>query len=131
MLTKICKVHNILFKCTVCETYYHKIWNWLLVFGNGLFHIFDWFLFVGVLVDYFVLLPSEYYEPSILDLTITVPCTPELSVTEKECVMFTHANLDAFTNVDLVADAPRDRYIVALYCDILWFGPLDFTENVK
>ena len=56
-----------------------------------------------------VLLPSEYYEPSILDLTVTVPCSPEMEVSEEECVMFLHPNLDLFTNFDVVRDTPDSR----------------------
>uniref|UniRef100_H2ZQD0 Laminin subunit alpha n=1 Tax=Ciona savignyi TaxID=51511 RepID=H2ZQD0_CIOSA len=43
----------------------------------------------GLLIDYLVLLPSEYYEPGILQLSTTVPCVPSLHSSDTECVMFT------------------------------------------
>ncbi|XP_076800337.1 laminin subunit alpha-5-like isoform X2 [Clavelina lepadiformis] len=63
----------------------------------------------GLLVDYFVLMPSEYYEPGILRLTATVPCVPSASDSGKECVMFTHPSLEAFTTVELSDSAPEGR----------------------
>nr|ABY40628.1 alpha 3,4,5-laminin [Ciona savignyi] len=54
----------------------------------------------GLLIDYLVLLPSEYYEPGILQLSTTVPCVPSLHSSDTECVMFTHPSLGGFTMLD-------------------------------
>nr|XP_026696566.1 laminin subunit alpha-5 isoform X4 [Ciona intestinalis] len=59
----------------------------------------------GLLIDYLVLLPSEYYEPGILQLTSTVPCIPSITSSDTECVMFTHPSLGGFTMVDVTNHA--------------------------
>nr|CAB3263372.1 laminin subunit alpha-5 [Phallusia mammillata] len=63
----------------------------------------------GLLVDYLVLLPSEFYEPGILQLSTTTPCIPTTTPNGKECVMFSHPNLDSFTMIDLPSQVDRTR----------------------
>lgn len=74
--------------------------------------LLDWIFSVDVLLDYFVLLPIDYYEPTILDQTISEPCAPTLRSTEERCVMFSHFNLDSFSQIDLVHASSSRRFVI-------------------
>ncbi|KAG9478961.1 hypothetical protein GDO78_012566 [Eleutherodactylus coqui] len=50
----------------------------------------------GVLLDYLVLLPSDYYEASILQLSVTQPCDYSGPV-GANCLVFQHLPLEKFT----------------------------------
>ncbi|KAM8966898.1 laminin subunit alpha-3 [Pelodytes ibericus] len=52
----------------------------------------------GVLLDYLVLLPSDYYEASILQLTVTQPCTYNGQIDEN-CLVYQHLPMDTFSCV--------------------------------
>nr|XP_039265768.1 laminin subunit alpha-5-like isoform X2 [Styela clava] len=64
----------------------------------------------GLLIDYFILLPSEYYEPGILQAKITEPCKPTPESTGKECIMYSHPNLDSGTHAVLVDFVDEERH---------------------
>ncbi|XP_068120602.1 laminin subunit alpha-5 [Hyperolius riggenbachi] len=51
-----------------------------------------------VLLDYFVLLPSAYYEAPILQVKVTEPCTyaPTTEQTNQNCLMYKYPSLDGF-----------------------------------
>ncbi|KAG8442191.1 hypothetical protein GDO86_011115 [Hymenochirus boettgeri] len=49
----------------------------------------------GVLLDYLVLLPSDFYEGSILQLRVTEPCTRDGHVGER-CLVYQHLPMDRF-----------------------------------
>ncbi|XP_054841846.1 laminin subunit alpha-3 [Eublepharis macularius] len=51
----------------------------------------------GVLLDYLVLLPSDYYEASILKLPVTEPCTYSRHGTTDSCREYRHLPLDRFS----------------------------------
>ncbi|XP_069477011.1 laminin subunit alpha-3 isoform X2 [Ambystoma mexicanum] len=50
----------------------------------------------GVLLDYLVLLPSDYYEAPILQLTVTDPCT-YASRDTSNCLLYQHLPVDTFS----------------------------------
>ncbi|XP_075069530.1 laminin subunit alpha-3 isoform X2 [Mixophyes fleayi] len=50
----------------------------------------------GVLLDYLVLLPSDYYEASILQLRVTQPCSYNGPVGEN-CLVYQHLPMEKFT----------------------------------
>ncbi|XP_037132642.1 laminin subunit alpha-3-like isoform X1 [Syngnathus acus] len=51
----------------------------------------------GVLLDYLVLLPQDYYEAPLLRKDITEPCTyVPAPQKDKNCLLFKHAAMDAF-----------------------------------
>ncbi|CAH2284950.1 laminin subunit alpha-3 [Pelobates cultripes] len=52
----------------------------------------------GVLLDYLVLLPSDYYEASILKQRVTQPCTYYGSIGEN-CLVYQHLTMDTFSCV--------------------------------
>ena len=62
------------------------------------------FWLAGLLIDYLVLMPSEFYEPKILELSVTKACAPTDEPTGRECVMFTHPDLSDFTQANLVGE---------------------------
>ncbi|XP_014426018.2 laminin subunit alpha-3 isoform X2 [Pelodiscus sinensis] len=51
----------------------------------------------GVLLDYLVLLPSDYYEAPILQLQVTEPCTYSGSATTDNCLLYQHLPLARFS----------------------------------
>ncbi|XP_042299302.1 laminin subunit alpha-3-like [Sceloporus undulatus] len=51
----------------------------------------------GVLLDYFVLLPSDYYEASILHLPVRKPCTYPGHATTDNCLQYEHLPLERFS----------------------------------
>jgi len=55
----------------------------------------------GLILDYFVLLPSDYYEPNILEQSVHQPCKPVdfNGGTNGECLMFTHPELTSYNHV--------------------------------
>nr|XP_056710908.1 laminin subunit alpha-3 [Euleptes europaea] len=53
----------------------------------------------GVLLDYLVLLPSDYYEASILQLPVTEPCTYTRRAAMDNCLEYKHLPLDRFSCV--------------------------------
>ncbi|KYO48268.1 laminin subunit alpha-2 isoform B [Alligator mississippiensis] len=53
----------------------------------------------GVLLDYMVLLPSDYYEASVLQLQVTEPCTYSRRATRDNCLLYQHLPLDRFSCV--------------------------------
>ncbi|XP_015276228.1 PREDICTED: laminin subunit alpha-3 [Gekko japonicus] len=53
----------------------------------------------GVLLDYLVLLPSDYYEASILQLPVTEPCTYTRRAAIDNCLEYKHLPLDRFSCV--------------------------------
>ncbi|KAM6918219.1 laminin subunit alpha-3-like [Xenentodon cancila] len=54
----------------------------------------------GVLLDYLVLLPRDYYEASLLQEKITQPCTylPTTN-TDANCLLYKHVAMDGFSSV--------------------------------
>ncbi|XP_061452960.1 laminin subunit alpha-3 isoform X2 [Rhineura floridana] len=50
----------------------------------------------GVLLDYLVLLPRDYYEATILQLPVTEPCTYSRHATTDNCLQYEHLPLDRF-----------------------------------
>ncbi|XP_030015975.1 laminin subunit alpha-3-like isoform X2 [Sphaeramia orbicularis] len=53
----------------------------------------------GVLLDYLVLLPRDYYEAPLLQEKITVPCTYLLSTNrDTNCLLYKHVAMDAFSS---------------------------------
>ncbi|XP_078791367.1 laminin subunit alpha-3 isoform X1 [Oryzias latipes] len=64
--------------------------------GNWIIHIKA----EGVLLDYLVLLPREYYEASLLQAKITQPCSylPTADTTAN-CLLYKHIAMDAFSSV--------------------------------
>uniref|UniRef100_A0A8C5MWE3 Laminin subunit alpha 3 n=1 Tax=Leptobrachium leishanense TaxID=445787 RepID=A0A8C5MWE3_9ANUR len=52
----------------------------------------------GVLLDYLVLLPSDYYEASILQLRVTKPCTYRGAAGDN-CLVYQHLPMDSFSCV--------------------------------
>jgi len=64
----------------------------------------------GLILDYFVLLPSDYYEPNILEQSVHQPCKPAEfnGGNNGECLMFTHPELTSYNHVyinDLVDES--------------------------
>ncbi|XP_050818193.1 laminin subunit alpha-3-like [Gopherus flavomarginatus] len=53
----------------------------------------------GVLLDYMVLLPSDYYEAPILQLQVTEPCTYSGRATTDNCLLYQHLPLARFSCV--------------------------------
>ncbi|XP_053098465.1 laminin subunit alpha-3 isoform X2 [Hemicordylus capensis] len=53
----------------------------------------------GVLLDYLVLLPSDYYEAPLLQLPVTEPCTYSGHTTRENCLQYQHLPLDRFSCV--------------------------------
>ncbi|XP_048364494.1 laminin subunit alpha-3 [Sphaerodactylus townsendi] len=53
----------------------------------------------GVLLDYLVLLPSDYYEASILQLPVTEPCTYTSHAAIDNCLEYKHLPLERFSCV--------------------------------
>ncbi|XP_037538133.1 laminin subunit alpha-3 [Nematolebias whitei] len=54
----------------------------------------------GVLLDYLVLLPREYYEASLLQEEITQPCTYlHTTNTHENCLLYKHIAMDGFSSV--------------------------------
>ncbi|XP_067402634.1 laminin subunit alpha-3 isoform X1 [Emydura macquarii macquarii] len=53
----------------------------------------------GVLLDYLVLLPSDYYEASILQLQVTEPCTYSRRAARDNCLLYQHLPLARFSCV--------------------------------
>uniref|UniRef100_A0A8B9CK18 Laminin subunit alpha 3 n=1 Tax=Anser brachyrhynchus TaxID=132585 RepID=A0A8B9CK18_9AVES len=52
-----------------------------------------------VLLDYMVLLPSDYYEASILQIQVTEPCTYPGRVSTENCLLYQHLPLGRFSCV--------------------------------
>ncbi|XP_069013512.1 laminin subunit alpha-3-like isoform X1 [Embiotoca jacksoni] len=53
----------------------------------------------GVLLDYLVLLPRDYYEAPLLQEKITQPCTYlSIANTDTNCLLYKHAALDGFSS---------------------------------
>ncbi|XP_049683277.1 laminin subunit alpha-3 [Accipiter gentilis] len=52
-----------------------------------------------VLLDYLVLLPSDYYEASILQLQVTEPCTYSGRASTEHCLLYQHLPLGRFSCV--------------------------------
>uniref|UniRef100_A0A6J0SY58 Laminin subunit alpha-3 n=1 Tax=Pogona vitticeps TaxID=103695 RepID=A0A6J0SY58_9SAUR len=50
----------------------------------------------GVLLDYLVLLPSDYYEAPLLQLSVTEPCSYPGQGTTDNCLQYEHLPLDRF-----------------------------------
>ncbi|XP_069076126.1 laminin subunit alpha-3 isoform X1 [Pleurodeles waltl] len=48
----------------------------------------------GIFLDYMVLLPSDYYEAPILQLTVTEPCT--YAVRDHNCLLYQHLPMEMF-----------------------------------
>lgn len=65
--------------------------------------------FVGLLIDYIVLIPSEYYEASVLQAKVVAPCRSTPSGEATECIMYTHPSLSKFLSIDLTNDAEPER----------------------
>uniref|UniRef100_A0A8D0LAX1 Laminin subunit alpha 3 n=1 Tax=Sphenodon punctatus TaxID=8508 RepID=A0A8D0LAX1_SPHPU len=53
----------------------------------------------GVLLDYMVLLPSDYYEAAILQLQVTEPCTYSGHAATENCLLYRHLPLVSFSCV--------------------------------
>ncbi|XP_062386045.1 laminin subunit alpha-3-like isoform X2 [Sardina pilchardus] len=53
----------------------------------------------GVLLDYLVLLPSDYYEAPILQETVTEPCTYTKVDQHKSCLLYKHVPMERFPSV--------------------------------
>ncbi|XP_074843383.1 laminin subunit alpha-3 [Carettochelys insculpta] len=51
----------------------------------------------GVLLDYMVLLPSDYYEASILQFQVTEPCSYSGHATTDHCLLYQHLPLARFS----------------------------------
>uniref|UniRef100_A0A8C5TBM3 Laminin subunit alpha 3 n=1 Tax=Malurus cyaneus samueli TaxID=2593467 RepID=A0A8C5TBM3_9PASS len=52
-----------------------------------------------VLLDYLVLLPSDYYEASLLQIQVTEPCTHPRSPSAEHCLLYQHLPLGRFSCV--------------------------------
>ncbi|XP_054036118.1 laminin subunit alpha-3 [Dryobates pubescens] len=52
-----------------------------------------------VLLDYLVLLPSDYYEASILQVRVTEPCSPSGDTSTEHCLLYQHLPLGSFSCV--------------------------------
>ncbi|XP_061878635.1 laminin subunit alpha-3-like isoform X1 [Entelurus aequoreus] len=53
----------------------------------------------GVLLDYLVLLPQDYYEASLLQVNIAEPCTYiSTAPRNKNCLLYKHVAMDAFSS---------------------------------
>ncbi|XP_041847231.1 laminin subunit alpha-3-like [Melanotaenia boesemani] len=64
--------------------------------GNWIIHIRA----EGVLLDYLVLLPRDYYEASLLQEKITEPCTYLRSANkDANCLLYKHVAMDGFSSV--------------------------------
>lgn len=50
-------------------------------------------------MDYIALLPSEFYEPGVLELSVSKPCIPENEKSDDLCLMYTHIDISQFFNV--------------------------------
>ncbi|KAM4728827.1 laminin subunit alpha-3-like isoform 2-T2 [Anableps anableps] len=54
----------------------------------------------GVLLDYLVLVPQDYYEASLLHEEVTQPCTYlHTASTDANCLLFKHITMDSFSSV--------------------------------
>ncbi|XP_039610679.1 laminin subunit alpha-3-like isoform X3 [Polypterus senegalus] len=55
----------------------------------------------GVLLDYLVMLPSNYFEAPILQMKVTEPCTYDATLENsyKHCLMYKHVPIDKFPNI--------------------------------
>ncbi|KAK7945606.1 hypothetical protein WMY93_001334 [Mugilogobius chulae] len=82
--------------------------SFLTVPGEGFAEPFaltpgKWFIHIrveGVLLDYLVLLPRDYYEAPLLKEKVTTPCTYQLTADrDTNCLLYKHLSLDAFTSV--------------------------------
>ncbi|XP_042654043.1 laminin subunit alpha-3 isoform X2 [Tyto alba] len=62
-----------------------------------------------VLLDYMVLLPSDYYEASILQIQVTEPCTYSGHASTEHCLLYQHLPLARFSCV-LGSDAAYFRH---------------------
>jgi len=63
----------------------------------------------GLMLDYLVLLPSDYYEPKILQQSVSQPCKPTHNSANGECIMFTHPVLMHYSHSYLNDYAPPER----------------------
>ena len=61
------------------------------------------------MLDYLVLLPSDYYEPKILQQSVSQPCKPTHNSANGECIMFTHPVLMHYSHSYLNDYAPPER----------------------
>uniref|UniRef100_A0A8C0ZFD6 Laminin subunit alpha 3 n=1 Tax=Cyanistes caeruleus TaxID=156563 RepID=A0A8C0ZFD6_CYACU len=52
-----------------------------------------------VLLDYLVLLPSDYYEASLLQIRVTEPCTHPRPASAEHCLLYQHVPLGRFSCV--------------------------------
>ncbi|XP_016152212.1 PREDICTED: laminin subunit alpha-3 [Ficedula albicollis] len=52
-----------------------------------------------VLLDYLVLLPSDYYEASLLQIPVTEPCTHPSPASAEHCLLYQHLPLGGFSCV--------------------------------
>ncbi|XP_046883214.1 laminin subunit alpha-3-like isoform X2 [Hypomesus transpacificus] len=52
----------------------------------------------GILLDYLVLLPSDFYEAPLLQEKITQPCT-YTSTSDTNCLLYKHVSMDSFSSV--------------------------------
>ncbi|XP_055084301.1 laminin subunit alpha-3-like isoform X1 [Periophthalmus magnuspinnatus] len=82
--------------------------SFLTVPGEGFAEPFalttgKWFIHIraeGVLLDYLVLLPRDYYEAPLLKEKVTTPCTYQLTADrDTNCLLYKHLSLDAFASV--------------------------------
>ncbi|XP_039404924.1 laminin subunit alpha-3 isoform X1 [Corvus cornix cornix] len=62
-----------------------------------------------VLLDYLVLLPSDYYEASLLQIQVTEPCTHPGPASAEHCLLYQHLPLGRFSCV-LGSEAVRFRH---------------------
>ncbi|XP_031359594.2 laminin subunit alpha-3 [Lonchura striata] len=62
-----------------------------------------------VLLDYLVLLPSDYYEASLLQMRITEPCTRPRPASAEHCLLYQHLPLGRFSCV-LGSEAVQFRH---------------------
>ncbi|XP_072297637.1 laminin subunit alpha-3-like [Eucyclogobius newberryi] len=82
--------------------------SFLTVPGEGFAEPFaltpgTWFIHIraeGVLLDYLLLLPRDYYEAPLLKEKVTTPCTYQLTADrDTNCLLYKHLSLDAFASV--------------------------------
>uniref|UniRef100_A0AAV2JTK7 Laminin subunit alpha-3-like n=1 Tax=Knipowitschia caucasica TaxID=637954 RepID=A0AAV2JTK7_KNICA len=82
--------------------------SFLTVPGEGFAEPFaltpgKWFIHIraeGVLLDYLVLLPRDYYEAPLLKEKVTTPCSYQLTADrDTNCLLYKHLSLDSFTSV--------------------------------
>ncbi|XP_054622732.1 laminin subunit alpha-3-like isoform X3 [Dunckerocampus dactyliophorus] len=81
--------------------------SFLTVPGNGFTEPFSlapgkWIIHIraqGVLLDYLVLLPQDYYEAPLLQENVTEPCTyAPTAPRNKNCLLYKHVAMDAFSS---------------------------------